>query len=385
VTVHPNSTPVDSAKGAQTVATDNSTTPLVQVIDVHTTYQTSRGILQAVNGVSLHLDRGETLGLVGESGSGKSVLGRTIMGLVTTRGTATVTGQVDFDGHDIQAISTAERRKLFGMEIGMVFQDPMTALNPFKKIGTHITESLKVHLHLGKADAKARAVELLRKVGIPEPSRRVDQYPHELSGGMRQRVVIAMALACDPQLLIADEPTTALDVTVQQQILDLLESLNAELGMSIILISHDLGVIAGRADRVAVMYAGNVVETATTADVFTTPRHPYTEALLAAIPGLDDDVHTVLETIPGSLPDMTQRSVGCVFAPRCRYAQPKCLTDTPALAAHEDLLGTALTESGHEFACHYPVGTPAGEAALRANQDAGRTAAEQPIPTEERV
>ncbi|MEO9222262.1 MAG: ABC transporter ATP-binding protein, partial [Mycobacteriaceae bacterium] len=323
-------------------------------------------------------------GLVGESGSGKSVLGRTIMGLTTTRGTAHVSGQVLFAGRDIQAVSSAERRKLFGMEIGMVFQDPMTALNPFKKIGTHITESLKVHLNLGKNDARERAIELLRKVGIPEPSRRVDQYPHELSGGMRQRVVIAMALACDPVLLIADEPTTALDVTVQQQILDLLEALNRELGMSIILISHDLGVIAGRADRVAVMYAGNVVETAATADLFTSPRHPYTEALLAAIPGLDDAVHTRLETIPGNLPDMTRPIDGCVFAARCRYAQSKCLTDAPVLHTQDDLGGVA-TESGHAFACHYPVGTPRGEAALTSNQLAGRTAAGLSIKTEESV
>lgn len=327
---------------------------LLQVSDVHTRYKTSRGWLRAVDGVSLSLDKHETLGIVGESGSGKSVLGRTIMGLVSAGSATQVSGQVRFAGADIHTMAPAQRRRLWGQDIGMVFQDPMTALNPFKKIGTHLTESLKVHLGLHKAQARERAIELLRTVGIPEPARRVDQYPHELSGGMRQRVVIAMALACDPALLIADEPTTALDVTVQQQILDLLESLNTSLGMAIILISHDLGVVAGRADRVAVMYAGRVVETAPTAQVFTNPRHPYTQALLAAIPRLGDAVHTRLDTIPGGLPDMAQPAVGCAFAPRCRYAQPDCLTTTPALTTDT---GADAETTGHAFACHHPVGT----------------------------
>jgi len=327
---------------------------LLQVSDVHTRYKTRSGWLRAVDGVSLSLDKHETLGIVGESGSGKSVLGRTIMGLVSEGSGTQVTGAVRFADADIYALTPGQRRRLWGQDIGMVFQDPMTALNPFKKIGTHLTESLKVHLGLHKAQARARAIELLRTVGIPEPGRRVDQYPHELSGGMRQRVVIAMALACDPQLLIADEPTTALDVTVQQQILDLLESLNASLGMAIILISHDLGVVAGRADRVAVMYAGRIVETAPTAEVFTNPRHPYTEALLAAIPRLGDAVHTRLDTIPGGLPDMTQPASGCAFAPRCRYAQSDCLTTTPALSTDS---GGDPGTTGHGFACHHPVGT----------------------------
>ncbi len=353
--------------------------PLLTVEDVSTHFRTKRGQLHAVDRVSLTLAAGETLGLVGESGSGKSVLGQTIMGLVSNGGATTVAGDIRFQGRDMQALTRKEQQCLWGKDIAMVFQDPMTALNPFKHIGTHLTESIRAHLGLDKKQARERAIELLRKVRIPEPTRRVDQYPHELSGGMRQRVVIAMALACDPILTIADEPTTALDVTVQKQILELLDSLRKETGMAGILISHDLGVVAGQTDRVAVMYAGRIVETAPTQQLFAQPRHPYTEALLLAIPRIEDPSHTILEAIEGGLPDMTQPVPGCSFATRCRYAQEKCLTVPPELVSTAD---SAEAAHPHEAACHFPVGTPEGEAALTANEKAGRTAAGRKLDLE---
>ena len=330
--------------------------PLLTVNEVSTRFRTKRGHLRAVERVSLQVEAGETLGLVGESGSGKSVLGQTIMGLVSHGGNTTVTGQVLFEGRDMQFLSRKDQQRLWGKDIAMVFQDPMSALNPFKRIGTHITESLRAHLGLDKKQARERAIELLRKVRIPEPTRRIDQYPHELSGGMRQRVVIAMALACDPKLVIADEPTTALDVTVQKQILELLDSLRTETRMAGILISHDLGVVSGQTDRVAVMYAGRVVETAPTRQLFTTPRHPYTEALLAAVPRLEQDPHTRLESIEGGLPDMTRPPAGCAFASRCKYTQQKCREVVPGLSASAD---TAGARHPHEVACHFPLGGPA--------------------------
>jgi oligopeptide/dipeptide ABC transporter ATP-binding protein len=332
----------------------SSNEPLLTVNDVSTRFRTKRGQLRAVERVSLELDAGETLGLVGESGSGKSVLGQTIMGLVSSGGGTTVTGEVRFMGRGMQTLTRKEQQQMWGKDIAMVFQDPMSALNPFKRIGTHITESLRAHLGLDKTQARERAIELLRKVRIPEPARRIDQYPHELSGGMRQRVVIAMALACDPKLTIADEPTTALDVTVQKQILELLESLRTEMGMAGILVSHDLGVVAGQTDRVAVMYAGRIVETAPTRQLFTNPRHPYTEALLAAVPRLEQEPHTRLESIEGGLPDMTKPPQGCAFSSRCKYAQPKCRETIPALIAAG---GTAAgVRHPHEVACHFPRG-----------------------------
>ena len=275
------------------------TAPLLEVDDLRTRFLTPRGPMQAVDGVSLTLAAGETLGIVGESGSGKSVLGRTIMGLITNGPTTTVTGAVRVDGVDIHALTPKGRRALWGTKIAMVFQDPMTSLNPVKKVGTHLTETLRFHRGLSRGAAATRAVELLKQVGIPEPERRAGQYPHELSGGMRQRVVIAMALACDPKLLIADEPTTALDVTVQKQILDLLQSLAERLQMATILISHDLGTVSGRTDRVAVMYAGRVVESGETGRLFAQPRHPYSGALIESIPRLDAASHSLLPAIVG--------------------------------------------------------------------------------------
>lgn len=369
--------------------------PLLTVDNVSTRFRTKRGWLSAVDGVSLSLDAGETLGLVGESGSGKSVLGQTIMGLISADTATKVTGEIRFAGHDMQALTRKQQRDLWGDDIAMVFQDPMTALNPLKHIGTHVTESIRVHMGLGKAQARERAIELLRRVRIPEPARRIDQYPHELSGGMRQRVVIAMALACDPTLTIADEPTTALDVTVQKQILDLLEELRREIGMAGILVSHDLGVVAGQTDRVAVMYAGRIVETAPTKALFGAPRHPYTTALLEAIPRLESPPHTTLESIEGGLPDMTKPMPGCAFAPRCRYAQQRCLDEKPLLRdapadsgaaavafdAEDEAAGTRPRHP-HQMACHFPVGTPEGDAALAANERAGRTAAGRELKLE---
>lgn len=357
------------SKNLSNTKTDGA--PLLTVENVSTHFRTKRGQLRAVDGVSLTLDAGETLGLVGESGSGKSVLGQTIMGLLSTGGSTTVTGKIVFEGRDMQALTRKEQQKLWGNDIAMVFQDPMSALNPFKHIGTHLTESIRAHMGLDKKQARERAIELLRKVRIPEPTRRVDQYPHELSGGMRQRVVIAMALACDPILNIADEPTTALDVTVQKQILELLDQLRKEMGMAGILVSHDLGVVAGQTDRVAVMYAGRIVETAPTRQLFDSPRHPYTKALLNAIPRIEHEPHTVLDAIEGGLPDMTKPIAGCSFATRCLYAQAKCLTDAPELVATAD---TAGAKHPHQAACHFPVGTLEGDAALAANHKAGRTA-----------
>jgi peptide/nickel transport system ATP-binding protein len=334
------------------MTTDN----LLEVEDLRTTFITPRGEVRAVDGVSLSLKPGETLGIVGESGSGKSVLGRTIMGLVSNDPTTRVTGTVRIAGQDVHALSSARRRKLWGPTVAMVFQDPMTSLNPVKRIGVHITEALRLHLRLGKSEAYDRAVDLLTQVGIPEPKRRMTQYPHELSGGMRQRVVIAMALCCGPDLLIADEPTTALDVTVQKQILDLLASLSQTLNMATVLISHDLGAVEGRTDRVQVMYAGRAVESSRTSNVFEEPGHPYAEALLGSIPRLEDPPHTVLRAIDGTPPNMIAPPAGCRFAPRCQYAQKRCVRESP------QLLDLARPGGAHLVACHYPLVAPAGHA-----------------------
>jgi peptide/nickel transport system ATP-binding protein len=338
---------------------------LVEVENLQVRFDTPRGRLRAVDGVSFSLRRGETLGIVGESGSGKSVLVRAIMNILP-RGTIRPEDQrLVYAGRDVSTLTPAERKHFWGTEMAMVFQDPMTSLNPVRRIGIQLTESLRFHLGMSRSAANERAVELLTLVGIPEPERRLRQYPHELSGGMRQRVTIAIALACRPKLLIADEPTTALDVTVQKQILDLLDRLQAELGMSMILITHDLGVVAGRAHRTAVMYAGRIVEIADTVDVFEQTRHPYTRALLSSIPRLERESHQKLSVIAGRPPDVIGPRAGCAFAPRCQYAQPRCLEDDPPLRG----------PSGHQFRCHFPVGTPEGEAALEANRAVEVTAA----------
>lgn len=323
---------------------------VLEVEDLHTTFLTPRGPVRAVDGVSMSLRAGETLGIVGESGSGKSVLGRSVMGLISDTPTTSISGTVRIGGHDVHALKPRDRRRLWGPEVAMVFQDPMTSLNPVKRVGKHLTEALRLHLGVNSKEATERAVDLLRQVFIPEPVRRMKQYPHELSGGMRQRVVIAMALACDPKLLIADEPTTALDVTVQKQILDLLAVLASERNMATILVSHDLGAVEGRTDRVAVMYAGRTVETSLTSRVFASPMHPYSEALLASIPRIDDDPHTVLRAIEGTPPNMLHPPEGCRFAPRCRFAQDRCRQEEPELRELADTTGIT-----HLAACHFPL------------------------------
>lgn len=323
--------------------------PLLDVVDVTTSFRSPRGLVKAVGGVSFTLERGNCLGIVGESGSGKSVLSRSIMGLLPS--TAVRSGTVQFEGTDISTLKAEEYRRLWGTEMAMVFQDPMTALNPVMKVGNQITESLRYHLDMSKSDARDTAVALLQAVRIPEAEQRINAYPHEMSGGMRQRVVIAIALACGPKLLFADEPTTALDVTVQAQILDLLAEQQRERYMAMILVTHDLGVVASRAQEIAVMYAGRIVEKAPTATLFANMQMPYTEALLSAIPKLGDPSHTRLSAIGGRPPDLVNPPPGCAFAPRCPYARERCHNEAPPLESHPD-------SPGHLFACFYPVSSP---------------------------
>ena len=340
--------------------------PLLVVRDLTTRFTTARGELLAVDGVSFELGRGETIGIVGESGSGKSVLVRSIMNILPRTATVDPGSKVLLDGRDVRGLTLAEARHFFGVEVAMVFQDPMTSLNPVKKIGEQLTEPLRYHLGLGRKDARARGIELLDHVGIPEPAKRMGQYPHELSGGMRQRVTIAIALSCHPKLLIADEPTTALDVTVQKQILDLLQSLQQETGMGMILITHDLGVVAGRADRIGVMYAARLAELAATRELFRDPKHPYTTALMESIPRVELPSHTPLHAIPGRPPDMVAPPPACRFAPRCPQAQPVCTDVDPGYVT--------IDGPAHQWCCHFPVGTEAGAEALRRNLEAGVTA-----------
>jgi len=323
--------------------------PLLEVADVATSFRSPRGLVRAVDGVSFTLERGQCLGIVGESGSGKSVLSRSIMGLLPS--TAERSGRVTFEGRDISELSSEGYRELWGTEMAMVFQDPMTALNPVMKVGNQITESLRYHLDMDKSEARETAVALLRAVRIPEADKRFTSYPHEMSGGMRQRVVIAVALACGPKLLFADEPTTALDVTVQAQILDLLGEQQRERYMAMILVTHDLGVVASRAQEIAVMYAGRIVEKAPTRALFADMQMPYTEALLAAIPKLGDGSHTRLSAIGGRPPDLVNPPKGCAFSPRCPYARERCHEESPTLQENPNV-------PGHQFACFYPVSSP---------------------------
>jgi oligopeptide transport system ATP-binding protein len=314
---------------------------LLQVSNLTTEFKTDRGVLRAVNEVSFELEQGEALGVVGESGSGKSVTALSIMRLVARPAGRIVAGQVLFEGQDLLALSEKQMLRIRGSRIAMIFQDPMSSLNPVLTIGRQITESLEQHEAMSRRDARRRAVELLEMVGIPDASRRVDDYPHQFSGGMRQRVMIAIALSCSPRLLIADEPTTALDVTIQAQIIDLVQRLRRELGTSIIWISHDLGVVAGLCDRALVMYAGHVVEEASVDRLFESPRHPYSLGLLRSIPRLDQPVTTELVPIQGSPPDLVLRPAGCPFQPRCDYAIERC-SEMPPLDA---------VEPGHRAAC----------------------------------
>ncbi len=318
---------------------------LLEITDLQTEIRLRDRTVRPVDGVSLAVSAGECLGLVGESGCGKTMTARSIMRLLPPGGVITG-GSIMLDGIDLTQIAEPDMQRVRGADIGMVFQDPSSSLNPTMTIGRQISESAVVHKGLGRQAAAARAVEVLRLVRMPGPERVAGQYPHELSGGMRQRAMIAAALTCEPRLLIADEPTTALDVTIQREILELIDDLRRQLGMAVILVTHDLGVIGGRTDNVAVMYGGRIVEQATTRAVFRLPRHPYTEALFEALPELSGPQSRELYNIPGRPPDLAAEQQGCSFAPRCRYAQPWCATHVPPLTADEP---------GHEFACFYPA------------------------------
>jgi oligopeptide/dipeptide ABC transporter ATP-binding protein len=343
--------------------------PLLKVEDLHTWFRTSRGTVKAVDGVSLSVDRGQTLGIVGESGSGKTVLSRSIMGLLPAQDVIR-SGTVHFAGHELTAMKPDELRQVWGAELSMIFQDPMTALNPVKRIGRQVTESLRLHLDIDRAEATATAMELFRSVGIPSPEQRVRWYPFQLSGGMRQRVMIAIALACAPRLVMADEPTTGLDVTVQAQILDLLGELQRERHMAVILVTHDLGVVASRADEIVVMYAGRIVEQAPTRTLFSDTHMPYTRALMDSIPRLADPSGVRLHAIAGRPPDMIHPPKGCRFAPRCPYVQDKCREIEPPLRT--------AGSPDHLFACWFPLvnGVPTAP-----TDHAGAGIAAAPVPS----
>jgi oligopeptide/dipeptide ABC transporter ATP-binding protein len=334
------------------------------------------GAVEPVSGVSLHIDAGETLGIVGESGCGKSMTGLSIMHLLPAGGHITA-GSIEFMGRDLVPLSYEAMHTIRGNDVAMVFQDPMTSLNPTKSIGQQVAEPVRIHRGAGRREALERAVEVLHLVGLPRPRERLQDYPHQLSGGMRQRVMIAMALACEPKLVIADEPTTALDVTIQAQILELLEKLKHDLGMSVLLITHDMGVIAGRADRVIVMYAGKVVESSRTGVLFDEMRHPYTRALLASIPRLEQDNKQRLYSISGQPPDLADPPTGCRFAPRCSEATGRCGEEEPPLTGDPRVTGdpeVAGDDEDHAFACWHPVGGPLEMRSSAAPSDGDRAA-----------
>jgi peptide/nickel transport system ATP-binding protein len=319
---------------------------LLEVENLQTHFRTPDGVNRAVDGVSFHVDEGETLAIVGESGCGKSVTANSILRLIPEP-PGRIAGSIRFQGTDLLKLSDRAMRDIRGNDISMIFQEPMTSLNPVLTVGRQLGETLRLHQGLDKRAAEARAIEMLVLVGIPEPRRRVREYPHQMSGGMRQRVMIAMALACTPRLLIADEPTTALDVTIQAQILELMADLKRKVGAAIVLITHDLGVVAEVAERVMVMYAGRKVEEAPVGKLFRSPRHPYTQGLLGAVPKLGSSltgVATKLAEIPGVVPSLKDRIPGCVFASRCRFATDLCRELAPALEAKAP---------GHVAACHY--------------------------------
>ena len=324
--------------------------PLLSVRNLTVEFATTAGEFRAVEGVDVTVDEGDKLAIVGESGSGKSVAMLAVMGLLPW--TATITAdEMSFAGHDIRTLTAQQRRKLIGRDMAMIFQEPMSSLNPCFTVGFQIKESLKKHMDLSRSERQTRAIELLDLVGIPAPETRLNAFPHQLSGGMSQRVMIAMALSCNPKLLIADEPTTALDVTIQAQILDLLASLQRETGMALILITHDMAVVAETAQRVQVQYAGQKVEEQPVRALFDTPHHPYTAALLAALP--ERATERRLPTIPGVVPGQFDRPQGCLFSPRCSLADERCRSQKPPVQAPE--LGLAR--------CHYPIPTPGQEAA----------------------
>ena len=328
---------------------------LLEIENLSVEFPSGNSVMHAVDGVSLSLDAGDVLGIVGESGSGKSVTMMALMGLVSYPGRVTA-DKLRFDGHDLLTLSSSERSKLTGKDMAMIFQDPTTSLNPCFTVGFQLAETLKLHLGLDAKAAKRRSIELLEQVGIPAPESRLKSYPHQMSGGMNQRVMIAMAIACNPKLLIADEPTTALDVTIQAQILDLLRSLQKERGMALVLITHNMGVVSEMAQRVAVMYAGQIMEERHAQALFATPQHPYTEALMAALPERSDGMSR-LATIPGMVPGLYDRPKGCLFAPRCSYADEHCQAQRPALRDWLD----------GRVCCHYPLGDAPTPRSLKPN------------------
>jgi peptide/nickel transport system ATP-binding protein len=320
--------------------------PILEVEDLRTYFYTRDGVVRSVDGVSFSVSEGETLAIVGESGCGKSVTSLSILRLIASPPGKIVSGSIRFHGKDLLDFSDAEMRDIRGDKISMIFQEPMTSLNPVLTIGRQIGEVLELHRHCTKQEARSRILELLKMVNIPEPESRIDEYPHQLSGGMRQRIMIAMALACDPEILIADEPTTALDVTIQAQILNLMRELRDRTRAAIILITHDLGVVAEMAQRVVVMYAGRKVEEAYVFDLFEKPMHPYTLGLLNSMPRLDDAASKRLVEIPGMVPSMRTEIVGCAFAPRCSSATERCSQESPVLQDHGN---------EHWVACWNPV------------------------------
>ena len=315
---------------------------LLQVNHLRTTFATSTGLVRAVDGVSWDVEEGETVALVGESGCGKSVSALSIMRLIAPPAGRIESGEIFFKGRDLLRLSDEEMREVRGSEIAMVFQEPMTSLNPVLTVGRQLTEGMEIHYRTQPAAARARAVKLLEMVGISDPERRLPQYPHHFSGGMRQRIMIAMALACNPQLILADEPTTALDVTIQAQILELMRNLSRELGVAMLIITHNLGVVARYADRVNVMYAGRIIEQATAADLYANPRHPYTLGLLHSVPRLDEPRRARLDPIEGQPPDLTRLPPGCAFQPRCKYRVERCVEAPPLVP---------LDAAGHCAAC----------------------------------
>ena len=336
-----------------------ATMPLLEIQNLSVEFPTSSGVLRAVDGVSLRLDEGEILGVVGESGSGKSVTMLALMGLVPYPGRVQA-DRLAFAGRDLLDISDGERRQLTGKDVAMIFQEPTTSLNPCFTIEFQLTETLRLHEGMDGKAARRRAIELLEQVGIPAPEGRLKAYPHQLSGGMNQRVMIAMAIACNPKLLIADEPTTALDVTIQAQILDLLLSLQRERGMALVLITHNMGVVAETAQRVMVMYAGQIMEERDAASLFAAPQHPYTAALLAALPERSVGDHR-LATIPGVVPGLFDRPQGCLFSPRCAYATEHSRRVRPELRSW----------MGGQIRCHYPLGDPERERAIAPDHRVG--------------
>lgn len=316
---------------------------ILEINNLSTSFKTERGIMKAVDGVSFYVEKGEILGLVGESGCGKSVTSQSILRLYDEKYLASYEGEILFDGKNLLELSEREMRKIRGHEISMIFQDALSSLNPVFTVGQQIMEPLKIHQKLSRTEARKQAIEILSLVGIPSPEKRVDQYPHELSGGMRQRVMIAIALACRPRLLIADEPTTALDVTIQAQIMELILSLNRKLHMGVILITHDLSVVAETCSRVAVMYLGQVVEEADVYTIFDSPRHPYTRGLIQSIPRMSGERARRLYMIPGTVPLLNQIPSGCRFAPRCPFAEDICRRNRPELVEAGD--------PGHKVRC----------------------------------